>query len=754
MKRRNNLILSLIILFTCFIPRIVYPVAPLIDRDYIQRSSVDRLLRYFNSLKAGGHTIQGVPDKSFKEQLQQMYMSPNTESITKLKQWVEAPAGKIEKIKGKEIDLTIDPMTNILLDNFKKYITTNDRSHSGNLYEHSIWSVNAIGKFWQEKEIWVEGLSERDIFLSKLSALLHDIGKAGDLEKDKNGIYKYDIKSDHPQRGYEYLLGIREFWLDEVNTFDFQEYFDTLGLSEEEKKIITILTGIHWEFGAILKNINKGMPKQEAFTIYLTLLKDLAFYADYKNGEVDELLLKMGILAGASDVLGARPVEYTGPIIHFPTLLPPHPSKIIPYEKYEYDTTGKQKRNELLAYFKDKFKPKPAKPIIPIPAYKPGEPRTQTEALLGFKAIQIAINELFGDIVRKNRDIIQAMIKKEKELFDTHYVFYHGASKRNMVLYDVLKEVYRLFYPLTTMLEEFEALRLPRGVLFDKYETVDDFIGHQIITYSEIHDSPGKKYHDLKKRLHRKKELIRKKKTVKLRESELKELAEAVDWEVPSVLLSVNLSLFGNVDRKTKSECTFNYFAKDKERLGGTKDLYKKVLKRLTETKPDFPLDQWVEQFWALNKFLGDAKEGSIYQIFIPKNLVGKYVYFARSYGAPYGSQEATTYLFNRNIPREKRLFAFWALLERDPEAALGDPMKKVSDILEAYRKNPEQTPDINRLQARILVTNEGMINPSSNIKTFKYTTVDPAEMNTYKRKLSEVSQQFFQAWLNYTASK
>ena len=32
------------------------------------------------------------------------------------------------------------------------------------------------------------------------------------------------------------------------------------------------------------------MPKQEAFKIYLTSLKDLAFYADYKNGEIDERL--------------------------------------------------------------------------------------------------------------------------------------------------------------------------------------------------------------------------------------------------------------------------------------------------------------------------------------------------------------------------------------------------------------------------------------------------------------------------------
>ena len=52
------------------------------------------------------------------------------------------------------LPLNKDVLTENLLQTFKEYKTVNNLWHSGDLYEHSIWTANAIAKWWDEQHFW------------------------------------------------------------------------------------------------------------------------------------------------------------------------------------------------------------------------------------------------------------------------------------------------------------------------------------------------------------------------------------------------------------------------------------------------------------------------------------------------------------------------------------------------------------------------------------------------------------------------
>src|SRR5262249_19084553 len=158
--------------------------------------------------------------------------------------------------------------------------------------------------------------------------------------------------------------------------------------------------------------------------------------------------------------------------------------------------------------------------------------------------------------------------------------------------------------------------------------------------------------------------------------------------DVPTKILSVNLALFGNIGKETLSECTFNYFVANVAHAGiDISAVLRKNLEQLPVPKDK--IDYYIGQLKELTSMVtGD--EGAVYQIFIPKNRVDKYVYFARNFGAPYGNPLLMNYLFNREISKTERMKIFWALMMKDPKLALGTGPEKVSNLLERYRHNPE----------------------------------------------------------------
>ena len=613
-----------------------------------------------------------------------------------------------------------------LLNDFKKYTTTNHKSHAGNLYQHSIWDSNATADWWKENKFWVDGIDEKYRTLTIYTSLLHDIGKGGDL------VYEYYAKKDHPHRAFEYLTNQVPYLLDSQGaTFDFDTFFKNYG---EYRKIMSILVGMHWDFGFMLKELSEGKSEQETFDYYFNKMRDLAKQAHYNNGKINENLIRMSILISAADIKGADFVPSKNNIFGIKNVPPIYSMKTVPYVRYNLETKGKELRDNLLSYFQEiERQPRRTKSI------------TQTGAFLTIPYMRYLIKKLYGNVVRKNNSIIRQILIREKEYSGTHFVFYHGASIGQFVVFETIKALYKLFYPLTGLSESFQTLRMPYAELFSQYKTVREFTENQLDFYTEIHDTPQSKRDQLIEQLTGKK--IKNLKPNEIRNAE-KALEGKIDWNVPAQLLSVNLSLFGNIGEKTRSECTFDYFAADKRRKSAPSlsNIYKKVFKDLDIS------DSFIPTFEALAQSI-TGEMGVIYQIFIPKDKVNDLVYLARDYGKPYGSPEAMKKLFSRYTKKEKRLPEFWKLLENNPEAVLGKPMP-VSNLLNKYINNPSSIININHLQARILMTNDEMLNPSSSTKIFVYTALTPEQKANFEQKLKSIARSAFDEFLKRNAMK
>jgi hypothetical protein len=653
--------------------------------------------------------------------------------------------------------------TKELLNDFKNYITQNVNVHAGNLYEHSLWTAITVVQWWQEKNAWIEGINAKFKDLTIMASLFHDIGKAGDLK------YLYKEKENHPYFGLEYIAGYRDYHVVKnlINPFDFKSYCADLGFQERDQKILAILVGVHWEFGGIvLKGIadleknGKATPeeKNKVFARYLMILQDLAFDVSYNNGIIDDQLLRMAILITAADVKGAKGNYYPNSII-VEAPQEPHPAKKDAYSAYAYETQGIVLRNELLHYFEDVWKPgqKPSERLISVRSYKPGELRSQTEALLEQNFVQSRMRFMYKDAIIKNKTLIEDMIKKERQLMGSYYVFYHGLAKYYYVIHAAIKEMISLMYPWSISLAEFHTVRVPRAPMFDQYQTIEDFLNKQISTYGGVHDSPAEKAKQL---------AVQYKKYGA--EKVKKMIAEKVDKSVPSYIVSVNLALFGNIGLETKSECTFDFFVKDKERSISNKYsdriwFYDMLLRSLPmQQADDFYKDLYGKSFIreCAKKLLkiSDAmrkkvKEGVIYQIFVPKNMVDSVGYLARNYGQPYGNLIAFNYLFNREVDKEQRMNLFWELLDKDPEKALeGSKDDLLSSVLNLYQHDPKKLHNINRLQARLLYSNSLLLNPSSKVKTFVYSTMSSDEKKDFEQQIKNAVHKCFTRFLKYNS--
>lgn len=194
-----------------------------------------------------------------------------------------------------------------LLEDIKYYQTTNTRFHAGNLYEHSLWVAITINEWFEHGEGWTHGLTAHDRKLATLGGLLHDIGKGGDLA------CTYYTKPDHPERGQKYLLGKENYVLCSNKIFDFKKLFEKLGLSENDKKVVSILVGAHHMFGDLLQNlatVDLSVVQDDALRPYLDTfkkrLKTVAKRADYK-GPIDTRLIKLVLLVCVADIKGAQP---------------------------------------------------------------------------------------------------------------------------------------------------------------------------------------------------------------------------------------------------------------------------------------------------------------------------------------------------------------------------------------------------------------------------------------------------------------
>ncbi len=188
-------------------------------------------------------------------------------------------------------------------------------------------------------------------------------------------------------------------------------------------------------------------------------------------------------------------------------------------------------------------------------------------------------------------------------------------------------------------------------------------------------------------------------------------------------LISVNLSLFGNLFNS--SSHSFGYFKDNsKVNIGFTEKLLKELFKH-------FGFDaSYVSHLIALNEKF-KTSEGMLLQIFIPKDKVDDYVYLSQAGGTPYRT------VIDDKIYDNKR-----------------NRHMKIAPLLDQYIKDPTGMGDFDNFQARMLCSQDFMLNPEGGVKIFKYTTMKESDSKKYHKELKRITGDIFTDWLSAESYK
>lgn len=176
-------------------------------------------------------------------------------------------------------------------------------------------------------------------------------------------------------------------------------------------------------------------------------------------------------------------------------------------------------------------------------------------------------------------------------------------------------------------------------------------------------------------------------------------------------LLSVNLAFFGNIN--DSGESTYHYFNGNRNiNPPALRETFRRVFSFL-KIDPKY-LDE-------IEKMLQDLRlmqeNAVVLQIFVPKEKVDKCVYLSLAFGKPYPNEiVASCYDYKKGHHT------------------------RIAPILDYYKEHPEKIADLDKLQARITLSRDIMLNPESGVKIRRYGTVDQYKNNTYKARMREIA--------------
>jgi hypothetical protein len=192
-----------------------------------------------------------------------------------------------------------------LFTDLKKYKKIRGECHAGHLYEHMVWVAKAMDKLFQNKSPWLKKIDSSDRRLMTIAAFMHDIGKAGDLD------YSFLLKPTHPRVGFEYILGTRDYRLNENgDTYDFNAWCKHMNIKGEDRATLAVLVGMHQEFGKVLSGMkNDPTSTLNKFNQFIADLETYVHEAQYNGGVPDEKIMRMSIALCRADLHGMFPVD-------------------------------------------------------------------------------------------------------------------------------------------------------------------------------------------------------------------------------------------------------------------------------------------------------------------------------------------------------------------------------------------------------------------------------------------------------------
>lgn len=340
---------------------------------------------------------------------------------------------------------------------------------------------------------------------------------------------------------------------------------------------------------------------------------------------------------------------------------------------------------------------------------------TQTQAHLQLNKVRESIQEEYKNDVVPYFDVISRVITKEVEFKNTHWAFYHGTSQKWMVWQDVLTKLTNHFKPSNAKEGQFVFLRTkaPEGLSHIKAK---EFLVKELRAHGLIDDQN----------------------------------------EDQGMLLSTNLALFGNTG--FLNEATWTYFIQEQSHAVLERSFYESLM-------DEFGLPHtYIDELMGLVKML-PSKHESLLQIFIPKNIVDDVAYLAWVTGIP--AHDEVIDWVRTNVKRKKykaepgkspNMMALASLKGRFKKEQEKNPLFKemleaiekgdysINAYLKIYCNKPEELHGANYAQARLLLTDDILLNPRSGVLIFRHTDVDHRSMEKYEERLDHIIQKIIAA--------
>lgn len=339
---------------------------------------------------------------------------------------------------------------------------------------------------------------------------------------------------------------------------------------------------------------------------------------------------------------------------------------------------------------------------------------TQTEAHLQNYGVRKLLSAEDSKRYIPYMNILADCLTKEVENKATHRVFYHTTDNEWRVAQDLYTQLNALFNP--------SGKSQPKDFAFLRFTDINgpkarDFLQTEL-TKSGLIDDNG---------------------------------------EVRALLLSVNLSLFGNAD--FPSECTWDYFLQERAQKHVEPDtkVYKEMLDKFGLT------DQYIPEIMSLIKLL-NTKEKTLIQIFVPKDKVDDIGYLAWATGIPAHKEivnwvrsNVTQKVYKGKVDpatgqyRAGALWAMWDLADTFKKEREKNPMFKsmmdglqegdysLESYLKLYCNSPWNLEGINYAQARLIFSPEVLLNPMSGVKIYRHTALTKEQNSEYSKQLNQI---------------
>src|ERR1700722_5114525 len=330
---------------------------------------------------------------------------------------------------------------------------------------------------------------------------------------------------------------------------------------------------------------------------------------------------------------------------------------------------------------------------------------TQSEAYLTIKMVQDKLNTT--PWLDKDKKIIMDAMAKERELKNDYYVFY-TAIPHMRLLQDITRKLYKKTVGNVGALQDkaFQFIRYTyNDPLYNQYKNSTEFLTKEITESGIIDDN---------------------------------------DVRLKALLLSVNIAFFGNIH--STGESTWHYFNNPQAWVSVPLQWIEASL-----TSFGYPR-VYAKKFLTLAP-LTQYAQGELFQIFVPKNTVDDIGYLSWRQGIPFDVDILTSWFGRTTLgigswilhdeikERVYKLRRQWKAGDesvQDQVALMLEQVKlgvyRLSDVLDDYKlTGPKNTED---MQARLLITNAGLLNPQSGIKIYRYSNLPAGKLSEYKKKL------------------